>query len=184
MKRKMTNSRGFTLAEVLASMAILAIFVSTAIVGTTALFGTGEQMMDVSKAAVLGSDVLKIVTNEVRFGEEFSMNEASGTVRYNSTSYGDNCEITVDGTGMLVIVQTTKGKDAEGADTEIKKTFQPLGTVAYDEVHIKSIEFSVASSAGSAQQTVTCTVVITSDGTNSLWQNTVTAVPLYQKTLS
>ena len=175
MKKRLR--KGFTVTEVLIATAILAIFVSMAVVGTSALFGTGEQMMTVSKAAVLGSDVMKAVTNELRFGEAFQYTpESEGAKQgplssYNSTAYGESCKMeigTEEHAGELVIVNTSKDK-----------TFFPIGTAAYDEVRIKSITFTVTEENG--RFIVTCGLAITSDGENVLWEKSVSTVPLYQK---
>lgn len=181
MMKKLLKTKGFSLAEVLVATAILAIFVSATIVGTSALFGTGEEMMTIAKASVLGSDVIKAITNELRFGENFSMGDAS-TVKYNSTTYGDDCEIHVDGNGMLTIVQTTTAVDIFGHQTSDSKTFYPIGSAAYGEVYIKSIVFDVQNSTQNKhRQIITCTLAITSDGDNVLWEKTISVVPLYQK---
>ncbi len=184
MKRKILNKKGFTLAEVLIATAILSLFVSMAIMGTSALFGSGEKMMTVSKAAVLGSDVMKAVTNEVRFGEEFSIDADTNTIKYNSTTYGNNCEMTLED-GQLVIVQTSSSY-TEGAESAPGKPFYPISSAAYDEVKIKSIVFELSAKTDSKgnviRHTVTCKLEITSDGTNTLWSKDVSIVPLYQKT--
>ncbi len=179
MKKRIDN-KGFTLTEVLVATALLAIFASMTIVGTSALFGTEEKMMTVSKAAVLGSDVMKVVTNELRFGENFALNASAGTITYNSSTYGDNCELKTDGEGVLLVVQTSTGVNASGELTTNSKTFYPIGSAAYDEVRVKAISFSIAS-GGKDRQVISCTVSVTSDGTNTLWEETVTIVPLYQK---
>lgn len=95
MIKKAISKKGFTLTEALIAVAILAIFVSMAAVGTSGMFGTGEQMMAVSKAAVLGSDVMQAITNELRFGEDFyiideSASEESKKKIYVTTIYEDN----------------------------------------------------------------------------------------------
>lgn len=190
MKKRLT--KGFTIVEVLIATAILAIFVSMAIVGTSALFGTGEQMMAVSKAAVLGSDVMKVVTNEIRFGEKFPTLEpimggekdkdivgytpkkGETSLAYNSTAYGEGCVMklgTGDKKGQLVVASKTK-------------TFFPLSAAAYGEIYIESITFDIEGKVvkNSMQHIITCTVVIT-DGEKTLWQQSATIVPLYQKSL-
>lgn len=175
MKKRL--KRGFTVVEVLVATAILAIFASMAIVGTSALFGTGEEMMAVSKAAVLGSDVMKAITNEVRFGREFT--EKDGAISYNSTTHGDGCSIQADANGQLAIVQTSS-KDVFGSGTATStKTYYPIGTAAYDEVRIQAITFTIGESG--SKQTISCTLAITSDNVNTLWEKTVIIVPLYQK---
>ena len=177
IKRKLSDKKGFTLAEVLICVAILAIFATIAMVGTTALFGTSEKMMAVSKAAVLGSDVMKIITNEMRFGESFVAAADGKLSSYNSTSYGDNCSISVatgEHAGQLVITQTPNGGGADAA-----KIFYPLSTAAYDEVRVLSIDLTVTTESG--RTLITCTVSITDDGTRTAWSNSTTVVPLYQK---
>ena len=182
MKKKLFTQKGFTLVEVLVATAILAIFVSMAIVGTSAIFGTGEKMMTVSKAAVLGSDVMKAVTNEVRFGENFSLNPSdTAVINYNSTAYGDKCKMQIDGGGQLTVVNSSNGDSAT-------KTYYPIGSAAYDEVRIKSISFSLDKSKKDekgniiGQVVVTCSLSITADGESILWEKSVDVVPLYQKT--
>ena len=182
--KKIFRMKGFTVAEVLVATAILAIFVSMAIVGTSALFGTGEQMMAVSKAAVLGSDAMKVITNEIRFGEKFSLTaDEDGTkkIGYNSTTYGDGCTIGLEG-GKLIIVQTPQGVDESGVVIAGEPTtFYPIGTAAYDEVYIKAIEFDVTTDEKTGQVTsVSCTLTVT-DGEHTLWEKTAQAAPLYLK---
>lgn len=186
MKKKISNKKGFTLVEALVATAILAIFVSMAIMGTNALFGTGEQMMSVSKAAVLGSDVMKAVTNEVRFGENFTFD--GSTIKYNSASYGDNCKMEKSDDGQLVIVQTSTGTDIFGGTQSSDKTFNPIGSAAYGEVRIDSLSFILneivdSKDKNKKRQVITCSISITSDGENILWKQSVDIVPLYQKTV-
>lgn len=178
--KKLRSKKGFTLVEVLIATAILAMFVSMAIVGTSSLFGTGEKMMTVSKAAVLGSDVMKAVTNEVRFGQDFSLSD--GKIKYNSTTYGDNCTMTVK-EGQLVVVQTSKASDGTSEDEtpSKEKDFFPIGSAAYDEVRIGTIAFDIAESSSERQEITFTVTIIASSGENTLWEKKVTIVPLYQK---
>ena len=169
------------MVEALVATAILAIFVSMAIMGTNALFGTGEQMMTVSKAAVLGSDVMKAVTNELRFGESFTFEGM--TMTYNSASYGDNCKMEMTDDGQLVIVQTSTGTDVSGSIQSSDKTFKPIGSAAYGEVRIGSLSFAQKEDKDKKQQVITCSISITSNGKNTLWKQSVDVVPLYQKTV-
>lgn len=143
MKKKLNSKKGFSLAEALVAVAILAIFVSMAAVGTSGLFGTGEQMMAVAKAAVLGSDVMQVITNELRYGEEFSFVandnkeysiskelESSAVdalpkdvtkIKFNSSTYGDGCVMTVStGDGTETVDGAIPGKDGYAAATLLK----------------------------------------------------------------
>ena len=176
--KKILRTKGFTLAEVLIATAILAVFASMAIFGTSALLGSDLKMMSVSKAAVLGSDALKVIANEIRFGKDFEL-LSDGTIKYNSTSYGDNCTIQLNAEGQLTIVQKPRVPSGDSSS----KTFLPIGSAAYDEVRISSVVFDVkVSEKDKSRQIISCTLSVTSDGTNTLWQETLTVVPLYQKT--
>lgn len=181
------RKKGFTLAEVLIAVAILAIFCSMAAVGTTALFGTGEKISAVSKAAVLGSDVMEVLTNEVRFGEEFDVKD--GKLTYNSSTYGDHCTVTI-GSGTYEVydssgntVQKELNKQLvimQGAKGTSQKSFVPIGTAAYgDNVFINSLNFTVEK-----DKSVTITVSITSNDGGDLWNHSATIVPLYLKVAS
>lgn len=197
MKKRLT--KGFTIVEVLIATAILALFVSMAVVGTSALFGTGEEMMAASKAAVLGSDVMKVVTNEIRFGEGFptlditereeidpnnpgemitikecTPKKGETSLSYNSTAYGEGSVMKLgegDKQGQLVVISKTK-------------TFYPLSAAAYGEIYIEAIIFDIEGTVidGNVQHKITCTVKIT-DGEKTLWQQSATIVPLYQKAI-
>lgn len=142
MKKKLNSKKGFSLAEALVAVAILAIFVSMAAVGTSGLFGTGEQMMAVAKAAVLGSDVMQVITNELRYGEEFSFVDGNNEysikkeldssdvdalpqgvtkIKFNSSTYGDGCAMTVStGDGTETVDGAIPGKDGYTAATLLK----------------------------------------------------------------
>lgn len=165
MKKRLRNNKGLTTVEILVSVAILAFFASVAAVGTSAMFSTGEQMMAASKAAVLGADVMEVITNEIRSGESF-IPGADGTLSYGSASYGEDCEMKLgegETAGQLVIAKS------DG------RIFKPLGTAAYDEVYIKSLSCKIEGNV------VFVTVEITYDGTDTLWENTVGITPLYLK---
>lgn len=168
-----------TLAEVLIAVAILALFVSMALVGTSGLFGTAEEMSVVSKAAVLGSDVMQIITNEIRYGDEFSTDDKNKEILcFTSSSYGSGCKM-YELNGELVL---TKNEDST------PDPFLPIGEVAYDEVSIESLTFSVngnsttegSNTEDSKKTTVEVTLTISGNG-QELWKHTVTIVPLSHK---
>lgn len=178
---KIFNKKGVSLAEVLITVAIMAIFVSMAAVGTSALFGTGEEMMNVSKSAVLGSDVLQIITNEIRYGENVSTVSGDGGVltdrlAYNSSSYGEGCTMFLDG-GKLVINQKSTKTDISGNKVDVDRTFTPIGDVAYGNVKIVELAFGL-DDAGVA---VNVSVKISDGDSGALWENSVSVVPLYKK---
>lgn len=163
--------KGFTLAEALVAVAILVIFISMVAVGTSGMFGSGEQMMAVSKAAVLGSDVMQVITNELRYGENFtvggvSMNEeftaepskaAVTELVFSSATYGEGCTLKLSAGGETVEMGTTpsggsvtlkKGNlilqksMATGEETSTTRTYIPISTAAYDEVFVSTLTFS------------------------------------------
>lgn len=175
--KKLFSRKGMTLAEVLIAVAILALFVSMAIVGTSGLFGTAEEISVVSKAAVLGSDVMQVITNEIRYGEEFSLNEKK-ELCFNSSSYGNDCKM-YSSNGELVLTKTIITGTDENKKEETT-VFKPLGTVAYDEVSIQELKFTVDSNESEKVTTVTVNLSITGNG-KVLWSQKVSIVPLVKK---
>lgn len=86
-----------------------------------------------------------------------------------------------DGGGQLTVVNSSNGDSAT-------KTYYPIGSAAYDEVRIKSISFSLDKSKKDekgniiGQVVITCSLSITADGKDILWEKSVDVVPLYQIT--
>ena len=162
--------------------------------------------MAVSKAAVLGSDVMKVITNELRFGESFKFETKDATsgdsITYDSTTYGEGTSMKISGDskrkGELLIVSSPKNFVETGAEDgtgKSDKSFYPISSSSYDEVWIKSIMFTIETKVEKVKdeenikeedkrkrQVISCTVAVTSDGTNTLWEKTVTIVPISQKT--
>lgn len=177
--------RGFSLTEVLVAVAILSVFVSMAAVGTTALFGSAEQISAVSKAAVLGSDVMQIITNEVRYGENFvetSSKDGETEIKFDSASYGKGCTMKMqDGELILTVPKTDMTKEGETV------TFRPIGTVAYDEVKIQSLTFTVGKRVDSEGKEIAGSCIVTVELSvlgigKELWKSgKVSIVPLYLK---
>lgn len=142
MKRKFRRSnKGFTLTEMLIAVALLAIFVSMAAVGTSSMFDTGEQMMTASKAAILGSDVVDAIANEIRFGEEFTLGDGSdklliekekstrptiptnaAKLSFNSASYGDGCVLTLSSGGEKITSSSVGEVTLGNGNLILKKT--------------------------------------------------------------
>ncbi len=170
MRKRLFGKKGMTVVEVLVAVAILAIFVSMAAVGTSALFGTSEKMMSVSKAAVLGADLMDVMRNEISYGENVEDIASSSELRYDSASYGDGCTLTVR-EGRLVILRTETGSGT--AETE---TYSAVGEAAYDEVSVGTLSFA----NGTNGAIVVTLSICTGDG-KTLWQNTAAICPLYLK---
>ena len=163
----------------LIAVLILAIFVSMAAVGTTALFGTAESVSEVSKAAVLGSDVMQVLTNEIRYGENFApQNTGSDKTKlvFDSSSYGTGCTLFTEAGELRISKASSAGEGAEDS------TFMPLGSAAYDEVKIKTLTFDVASASTDAgTKSIGIVLEITGSGGGTLWKNEVSIVPLCSK---
>lgn len=173
MKRKLLNSKGMTLVEVLLAVALLALFGSMAMVGTSALFRSDRDLMDFSKAAVLGSDVMKIISNEIRFGEDFEIGESGNELNYSGASYGEGCTLKIgegENEGRLVICKTSPSTPPSTTN------FLPVGAVAYGNLKLLSVTFTIDEGGN-----ISFTVSITSDGEKILWEQTGNAVPLNHK---
>ncbi len=212
MRRKTLFNKGFTVVEVLIAVAILAVFVSMAAVGTSGLFGTGEKMMAVSKAAVLGSDVMQVITNELRYGENFAVDSKKvkksfssdpefdkngyASITFNSATYGDGLTMKVSKSGDIVVnnssgspqnITLNEGvlivQKTSKTETSELQTFIPIGTAAYDEVHIKTLTFTCVydnkSSTTYVFKGIRVDLVIEDAAGNDLWSNSVSINPLW-----
>ncbi len=171
MRRRLTGRKGLTLVEMLISIAVLVIFVSIAAVGTSMLFGSGEQMEVASKASVLGADVMELAVGEVRFGRNFS--GGGDAVQYDSASYGENCTMTVREGKLVVSKPSASGNAAEDASYLLVDGAQYGGAV------IQSVRFTL-----NVDGSVEISVEIGDGDGTPLWQNGVTVVPLDRKLTS
>lgn len=155
--KKLRNKKGFSLVEMLLATLLLAILSSIAMVTTSVIFGTGTDMKVIAKAEVLGSEVLNVIKNEMRFCEKLDVSD-DGKISFSSVSYGANTSISLETDGRMYFTSDGLGKDVK---------FYPIGNTVYDEVKIKDLTFTKNGSG------VDVTVKITSDGTNEIYSSTI-----------
>ena len=70
MKKSTIKRRaGFTLAEAIIAIAVLALFAAAIVPLTTVVFSTKIAMVEVNKCQMLASTVLLTVADEIRYGQ-------------------------------------------------------------------------------------------------------------------
>ena len=162
MRRK-TRSRkgGFTLAETLVVIVLLALMTSAGAVGVSAVMATRVGMIQAADAEILGSTAFQAIANELRFGQNIKVgddDQAGESVSLDSLTYGLNKKI---------LLESGKLKYGD-ADKD-----QVLSESAYSGLDISSLQF-VRQDDGS----IKISLAVSGNKGKQLWSGEVTVVPL------
>ncbi len=157
--KKLLKSNGVTLAETLVAAGVLALFVAIAAAGLASAWASGGQIASSGRAAALGSDVMEIVCGELRYGSNFG--GGGDSITLDSSSYGENCTITLDG-GELVVISGSE-------------FYRPLGSVVYGDLAVGALTFTIGGPS------VDISVEIVDKSGSPLWKNSAAVVPLCNK---
>lgn len=86
--RRIRNSKGFTLAETLIVVLIMGILTAAGSAAISAVMATRVGMIQVADAEILGSTSLQSLANELRFGQDITVDQEGNYVILDSTTYG------------------------------------------------------------------------------------------------
>ena len=86
--RRIRNSKGFTLAETLIVVLIMGILTAAGSAAISAVMATRVGMIQVADAEILGSTSLQSLANELRFGQDITVDQDGNYVILDSTTYG------------------------------------------------------------------------------------------------
>ena len=157
MRRKTINRKGFTLAETLIVVVILALISSAGAVATSAVMASRVNMIQTADAEILGSTAFQAISNELRFGQNIQVSDDSKSVSLDSLTYGLGRTLFLDG-GRLKY-----GSDAKD---------QILSESAYSGLHITGLVFTEQDD-GSIQ-----IELAVSGNRGQLWSGKLAVVPL------
>lgn len=119
--RKLKTRSGFSLAETLITVAILAIVTAGGVVVAGQVIDTRNAMIETADSQVLAATALEALADEVRFGQEIVIEES--TLTLNSTTFGYRAQIMLDNNRIVAVVNgETQDLLAEKAYTGLKIT--------------------------------------------------------------
>lgn len=128
--KKLKRKNGFSLVEMLLAVLILALLSTAATVATTTVLSTSGKTKGVARAEILGSEVLNVVVNEMRFCGNVKFDENGKLIDFSSASYGEQTTIFVDN-GKLFI-----------RSAGVTEPYSPIGSTMYDGLSIKTLSLT------------------------------------------
>ena len=163
MKRNHVHRGGFTLAESLAVILILALLTVAGTAGVSGVMASRMGMIQTADAEILGSTILQTVADELRYGQNIQVgdvetidgNEVGKTVTLDSLVYGAQTTIALDEQGKLIY---NSGK-------------QFFGEKAYSGLKIDALTYAVTGSQ------IEISIAIGNDS-GVLWDGEVQVRPL------
>ncbi|MEG0755488.1 MAG: type II secretion system protein [Oscillospiraceae bacterium] len=100
MTKKLRSQKGFTLSELLVTLAILGVLTLAIAVGISSATTVYRQSVALSESGVLASTLSQAVSDELHYAQDIS---GTDTVTYTSQAYGANATITADKNGKLMV---------------------------------------------------------------------------------
>ena len=105
IKRALSSKAGFTLTELLASVAIMGILFAAIVVGINSCAHVYRRSVSYSDAQTLTSTVATALENELRYAR--NIKDVSGKVSFDSDAFGSGVSVDSD-SGHVVIVGAAK----------------------------------------------------------------------------
>ena len=164
--RKLAKKAGFSLAETLITVAVLAIVTAGGAAVTGQIISTRTAMIQAADSQVLASTALEALADEIRFGQELEVEADEKSIRLYSTIFGYEATISLDSNGRIVIAEQGGGDEK-----------QLLAGKAYTGLRIDELKFEKDGTTGNI--TISLKVV----GRNGvLWEDSLTVRPLNKVT--
>lgn len=162
------DQKGFTLAETLIAIAILAIVTVGGATASSAVLTARNRMIETANAEVLGSTAAEALADELRFGRSIKAAAAgSNAITLDSALFGDDTTLQLVDGFLTAAVEDTAGSGSVSHDLLSRKSYDGL-TFGND---------GLAFTADPATGHVRVELKVYS-GTNVLWEGEFTVAPL------
>ena len=172
--KKLRNTKGFTLTEMLIAVMLLGFVCALVTAMTSRVLEATVTMQEVAQAEILGSEVFDNLQGQLRVAQKIEVNEKANDGK------GITFDIDSANVGYTFAVKDGKivlGHGKDGVITEENKGTPPFGGVSYGNLSVKSLEF-----AASGEDSIKISVSI-SYGEKTLWSGDVTVTPLNGMTI-
>ncbi len=147
---KIKSRAGFTLSEMLVTLAVMSLFSSAVLVGITTAFAVRRDSIIANDADILASMVADYITNELRTASKIDYKDEDGDgkseyITYQSNESGFNKAALKLDNGRLIIRIESDGTLTDPSAAE--KKYDVFSTAAYSdksvcELEIKYLEFN------------------------------------------
>lgn len=167
---------GFSLAELLVTMAILALLSSAAVVGISQALQQRNEAIALADAQTVSSTVAQLITDELRYGRIVGVNDSGGMVLSSGLAGRPIC-LALDSEGYV----TSSGVTADGHPTG--RTYALLGKDAYCSLHLSQMTFTVDRSGDTVRSVRVKLDVADAEG-DSLWELEFAATPMNRQAVT
>lgn len=173
-RQKRKNRKGFSLAETLVAVLILALLSSAAALGVSQALWQRNKSIALADAQTVASTAAQIVTDHLRYGRIASV-ESDGAIVLASGVYQTPMCISLDGEGYL----TTQGVTAaDGGGLSRGRAYALLGQDAYCGLHLSQLTFDLHQSGGEVKSVDVTLSVARPGETEDLWSLEFSVVPV------
>lgn len=179
-QRKRRARGGFSLAEMLVTLVILALLTSAAAMGVTQALYQRSQSIALADAQTVAATAAQVITDQLRYGRIGTV-EGDGAIVLSSGVYKMPIAMGLDSQGRLITQGVTT--DA-GGDAVRGKTYALLGEEAYCGLALSDLTFAVDKSGESVDSVGVSLSVVKAGETERLWTLEFTVAPIDRRAFS
>ncbi len=179
-QRKRRARGGFSLAEMLVTLVILALLTSAAGMGVTQALYQRSESIALADAQTVAATAAQVITDELRYGQIGAV-EGDGAIVLSSGVYKMPIAMGLDSQGRLITQGVTT--DASG-DAVRGKTYALLGEEAYCNLELSDLTFTVNKDGESVDSVDVSLSVVKAGETERLWTLEFTVAPIDRRAFS
>lgn len=175
MRKRSRARRGFTLAETLMCVAILALVSAAGTTVTTAVLSSKNAMTEAANSQTLISTALDTLANELRYGQEIRYDrDTRELTSMTSTTFGVGTHFLAaeDGPYAGTVVAETAAVESGSGDTAVYRRYELLPRSNYAGLRATALTVTIDAASGTAS------IAITVEGSRGVYSREITVVML------
>lgn len=180
--RKARGKGGFSLAETLVAIAVLAILTSVAALGTGQALQMRSQSIALADSQTVASTAAQVITDQLRYGRIDPDHSGGDTVVFVSGTYGGPVCMGLDGDGRLI----TRAASVNSSGSLVPgTTYALLSEDAYCGLCLTDLQFTVNTGGGKVSGVdVSFSVASATAAGDSLWDLEFSVAPINRESVS